>query len=166
MWKRWKPLEEFDRLFEEFGNLNFEGRPEEAKYFGYSAYVGPDGIPHVKTFGNVEALEPVGPERLEPPEPGDARKPYADVLVDEKRGELIVTAEMPGIEKKDVKLNATEREIEISAETKDRKYHNKVPLETDIEPENTSATYNNGILEIKAPLKGPGKSQGHDIKVG
>lgn len=166
MWKRWKPLEEFDRLFEEFGNLNFEEQPEEAKYFRYSAYVGPDGIPHVKTFGNIGTPKPEGPRRLEPPEVAGTREPYADVLVDEKRGELIVTAEMPGIEKKDVKLNATEKEIEISAETKDRKYHKKVPLKTEIDPEKTSATYNNGILEIKAPLKGPGKSQGYKIKVG
>ncbi len=155
MWKRWKTFEEFDRLFEELGNLDFEKLPGETKYFGYSAYIGPDGIPHMKTFGNVGALEPEG-----------TRAPYADVMVDEKNREVIVTAEMPGIDKKDVKVNATEREIEISAETEDRKYHKKVPLETEIDPKKTSAEYNNGILEVRAALKGSGKSQGHNIKVG
>lgn len=159
-------FEEFDRLFGEFRNLDFEKLPGETKYFGYSAYIGPDGIPHVKTFGNVGPLEPKRPARLETPEPEGTREPYADVMVDEKNREVIVTAEMPGIEKKDIKLNATEREIEISAETKDRKYYKRVPLETEIDPKKTDAKYNNGILEVKAALKGQGKSQGHDIKVG
>ncbi len=165
MWKRWRIFDEFDGLFGELGNLDFEKLPNETKYLGYSAYVGPDGIPHVKTFGNVGALKPKRPERLETYEPEGTREPYADVIVDDANREIIVTVEMPGIEKKDVKLNSTETEIEIKAETKDRKYYKKVPLRAEIDPEKTHATYNNGILEIKAPLKGPGDAKGHDIKV-
>lgn len=164
MWKRWRMFEEFDRFFEELGTLDFEKLPDETKYFGYHAYVGPDGIPHVKTFGNVGVLGTRRPEQIEAPEEG-TREPYADVIVDEKNRELIVTAEMPGIDKEDVKLHATGTELEISAETDGKKYYKKVTLKAEIDPEKTHSKYNNGILEIKAVLKGPEKSKGRDIKV-
>lgn len=165
MWKRWKIFEEFDRLFDEFKDTDFEKLAGETQYFGYSAYVGPDGVPHVETFGNVEELGPKSPERLEIPDVDGVREPYADVIVDEKKNEVIITAEVPGIDKKDVKLSATEKEIEIRAEAKDHKYYKKVPLETSIDPEKARAKYNNGILEIKAPLKGLEASRGHNIQV-
>jgi HSP20 family protein len=165
MWKRWNIFEDFEKIFEELRHLDFEKLPGEAKYFGYSAYVGPDGIPHVRTFGNVGAHESGKPEQLSAFEPKGTREPYADVIVDEKNKEVIVTAEMPGIEKKDVKLHATEKEIEITAETDERKYYKLVPLGAKIEPEKTRSTYNNGILEIKAPLKGPKEPEGFDVKV-
>jgi HSP20 family protein len=165
MWKRWKIFEDFDKIFEELGRLNFEKLPGETKYFGYQAYVGPDGVPHVKTFGNVKGLEEKLPEQLGALEEEHTREPYTDIIVDEKNKEVIVTAEMPGIEKKDVKLHATEKEIEIKAETEERKYYKKVPLGAKIVPEKTHSTYNNGILEIKAPLKGPEKTEGFDVKV-
>ena len=165
MWKRWKIFDDFEKIFEEFERLDFEKLPGETKYFGYEAYVGPDGIPQVRTFGNVGELETHTPKRLETPEPEGVREPYADVIVDEKNNEVIVTAEMPGIDKKDVKLHATEKELEITAETEDRKYHKLVPLGARIEPGKTHSTYNNGILEIKAPLKGPGKKEGFDVLV-
>lgn len=165
MWKRWKTFEDFDKIFEELGHLDFEKLSGETKYFGYSAYVGPDGIPHVRTFGNAGALEQKRPEQLGHAELEHTREPYTDVIVDEKNKEIIVTAEMPGIGKKDVKLNAARREIEIKAETDERKYYKKVPLGAEIVPEKTTSKYNNGILEIKAPLKGPGKSEGFDVKV-
>ncbi len=165
MWKRWKVFDEFERMFEEFGRLDFEELPGETKYWGYEAYVGPDGIPHVRTFGNVGELGTGTPKQLGTPEPEGIREPYADVIVDEKNREVIVTAEMPGIEKKDVKLHATERELEITAGAEDRKYYKLVPLGARIDPEKTHSTYNNGILEIKAPMKGPEKKEGFDVKV-
>jgi HSP20 family protein len=168
MWKRWKIFEDFDKLFESFERLDFENLPGETKYFGYEAYVGPDGIPHVKTFGNIAdfgKLTKKLPEQLEAPEEEHTKEPYTDVIVDEKAGEVILTAEMPGIGKKDVKLHATEKELEIKAETEQRKYYKKVPLVREIDPEKTHSTYNNGILEIKAPLKGQEEPEGFDLKV-
>ena len=165
MWKRWKIFDDFEKIFEEFERLDFENAPGETKYFGYEAHVGPDGIPHVRTFGNVGELEAEAPKELGTPEPESTREPYADVIVDDKNKEVIVTAEMPGIDKKDVKLHATEGELEITAETDERKYHKLVPLGAAIEPEKTQSTYNNGILEIKAPIKGPEKKEGFDVKV-
>jgi HSP20 family protein len=165
MWKRWKIFEDFDKLFEGFEQLDFEKLPGETKYWGYEAHVGPDGIPHVRTFGNVGELEGKLPERLEAPQEEHTREPYTDVIVDEKAGEVILTAEMPGIEKKDVKLHATEKELEITAETNERRYYKKVPLGAHIDPGKTHSTYNNGILEIKAPLKSPEKKEGFDVRV-
>jgi HSP20 family protein len=48
--------------------------------------------------------------------PSDYREPFIDVM--EKDKEIIATAEMPGLEKKDIKINVTEDMLVISAETK------------------------------------------------
>ncbi|MEE8401898.1 MAG: Hsp20 family protein, partial [Candidatus Hydrothermarchaeaceae archaeon] len=67
--------------------------------------------------------------------------------------------------KKDVNITATETEIKISAETKDRKYQKSIPLNAEIDPKKTTARYNNGILEIKAPLRHKEEHTGHSVKV-
>jgi HSP20 family protein len=48
--------------------------------------------------------------------PSEYREPFIDVM--EKDKEIIATAEMPGLEKKDIKINVTEDMLVISAETK------------------------------------------------
>lgn len=93
------------------------------------------------------------------------RKPFIDVFETDK--EVVATAEMPGLEKKDININLTEDKLEISAETKREEerqdkgytyrerrgesYYRSVYLPSNVYPDNTKATYNNGILEIKMP---------------
>ena len=48
--------------------------------------------------------------------PSEYREPFIDVM--ESDNEIIATAEMPGLEKQDIKINVTEDMLEISAETK------------------------------------------------
>ncbi|MFH1774687.1 MAG: Hsp20/alpha crystallin family protein, partial [Methanobacteriota archaeon] len=95
-----------------------------------------------------------------------AREPFTDVIVDEKNSEVIVTAEIPGVAKEDIRINAAEDSIEIRAETRDKKYHKNLPLAVEINPNSTNAKYNNGILEIKARLqKASLLRKGVDIKI-
>jgi len=97
--------------------------------------------------------------------PSGQREPFIDVM--EKDKEIIATAEMPGLEKKDIKINVTEDMLEISAETKQEEkkeekgyiyrerrsgsYYRAISLPSPVDPDNSKATYENGVLEIKMP---------------
>jgi HSP20 family protein len=128
-------------------------------YYGYSVTVGPDGKPHVREFGNAK------PTRRGTFEVG-SREPFVDTVVDEKEGKLKVVAEMPGIEREDIRLEALEDSLSIHAERGERKYDAKVPLSVPVEVNSASATYNNGVLEVKLKLKGSQpKPKGVNIKI-
>ncbi len=91
------------------------------------------------------------------------RKPFIDVFETDK--EVVATADMPGLEKKDININITEDKLEISTETKREEekkekgyiykerrgesYYRSVLLPATVDPSNAKATYNNGVLEVK-----------------
>jgi HSP20 family protein len=97
--------------------------------------------------------------------PAERRQPFIDVIETDK--EVIATAEMPGLEKQDIKINLTEDRLEISAETeheekKEEKgyvyrerrsgsYYRAISLPSPVDPDNSKASYKNGVLEIKMP---------------
>jgi HSP20 family protein len=97
--------------------------------------------------------------------PAEHREPFIDVMDGDK--EIIATAEMPGLEKQDIKINVTEDMLEISAETKQEEkreekgyiyrerrsgsYYRAISLPSTVDPDNSKATYENGVLEIKMP---------------
>jgi HSP20 family protein len=93
------------------------------------------------------------------------REPFIDVIENDK--EIIATAEMPGLEKQDIKINVTEDTLEISAETKHEEkkeekgyiyrerrsgsYYRAISLPSPVDPDTSKASYENGVLEIKMP---------------
>ena len=95
--------------------------------------------------------------------PAEYRQPIIDLTETDK--EIIATAEMPGLEKQDIKINLTEDRLEISAETKHEEkkeekgyvyrerrsgsYYRMISLPSPVDPENARASYKNGVLEIK-----------------
>lgn len=113
------------------------------------------------------SLEPFG-GRLEP-----FREPYSDVIESDK--EVIVTMELPGVEKSDIKITTTDNSVEISAERRsaaeekreergyimrERSYssfYRKIPLSASVDPSRAKASYKNGILEIVLPKTGEPK---------
>jgi HSP20 family protein len=129
-----------------------------AVYYGYSVTVGPDGKPHVREFGNVKPTSrgtfQVG-----------TREPFVDTVVDEKSNELKVVAEMPGVQREDIHLEALENSLNIRAEHGDRKYDTTVPLNEPVDTSTASATYNNGVLEVRMKLKGSARPKGVNIKI-
>jgi HSP20 family molecular chaperone IbpA len=66
------------------------------------------------------------------PELSSEREPLAEVSASGK--EIKVTVEMPGIEKKDIKVNASDDQVEITAEgaTTNKKYRKVVDLPSDV----------------------------------
>ena len=128
-------------------------------YHGYQITVGPDGKPYVREFGNVKP----GARGLV--EQSNISEPLVDTLVDEKNKSLIITAEMPGISKEDIKVNVSSNIIVLHGEKGNKKYHTEIPVKTGLEDSSAKASYTNGILELRIKLKGPLKSNGREIKI-
>ncbi|KAG2478048.1 MAG: Heat shock protein HSP20 [Nitrosopumilales archaeon] len=140
--------DEFDRFFKSmFRSVNLDDLFEGVKStgctgpfcYGYTMTVGPDGKPVVKQYGNAK------PE-LSPK--SDTREPLVDTLVDDKEKIVKLVAEMPGVEKKDVKIVVDGKIVNIDAENGDKKYHVKVPIQHKVDENSVKASYKNGILEI------------------
>lgn len=136
------------------GNITVEG----PYYYGFAMTVGPDGKPSFREFGNVR---PTGRGLVEI----GSREPSVDTVLDEKGGTFRLIAEMPGIEKKDIKVEATEASVSISAGNNDRKYSTEVPLNHEVDPDSAKVKYTNGVLEVIFRLKKPLKAKGVDVKV-
>jgi HSP20 family protein len=125
-------------------------------YYGYTMTTGPDGTPVVKEYGNVK------PGQLPT---SDIREPLVDTLVDEKEKVLTLVAEMPGVEKKDVKVVVEDKTVCIDAEHGKKKYHAKVPIKQKVNKDSAKASYTNGILELKFKLEEPEKPKGKTVEV-
>ena len=64
-----------------------------------------------------------------------------------------VIAEVPGIEKKNLDIDATEEEIHIKGSQDERNYNKQVKINGKIKPKSITASLRNGILEIRAEWK-------------
>ena len=158
-------FEEFEKQIEEMNDLMEKMMRETGKeplVYGFSMHIGPDGIPHVEQFGNVRQG---GMEQIGLPKGQDVREPFASSIIDEKNKELCITAEMPGIRKEDIELNAAENRLVIKADSNGRKYFKTIAVPAPIDPDSARAKYNNGVLEVTLKLKGSVKPEGKTIKI-
>ena len=145
-----KMQEELDRTFSEF--------------FSHTPYrqLGP---------GRRGVVQPV--ERM----PG-MRRAFVDVQETDR--DVIVTAELPGMDKEDIEVNITAERIEIKAEKKEEKteekegyktygkryhgFYRSVPLPSMVKADDAKATYRNGVLEVALPKKEIAKSRNITIE--
>ncbi|MCH7965945.1 MAG: Hsp20/alpha crystallin family protein [Thaumarchaeota archaeon] len=138
----------FDRIFRSMSNTFFsvddilegsKGNGSGPYYYGYTITVGPDGKPVVKEYGSVK------PDQLQT---SDTREPIIDTIVDEKEKVVKLIAEMPGVEKADVKIVVENNIVDISAEHDKKKYHVQVSLQQKVDENSAKASYKNGILQL------------------
>jgi len=158
---------EFNRIFRQMSNSffniddiydEFEGNGSNSGSYcyGYTMTVGPDGKPVVREYGNVKPS----------PHPiSDTREPLVDIIVDEKEKVVKLIAEMPGVEKTDVKIIVENKIVDLSAEHDKKKYHVKVPLQYRIDENSAKASYKNGILQIIFKLLEEEKPKGKKVEV-
>ena len=144
---------DIDDIFEEFkGN----GPTTGPFYYGYTMTVGPNGKPVVKEYGNVKpGVLPTA----------DVREPIVDAIVDEKEKLIKLVAEMPGVEKSDVKILVQDKSVDISAEHGEKKYRVKVPIKHKVDENSAKASYKNGILELVFKLIEEEKPKGKKVEV-
>ena len=100
------------------------------------------------------------------------------VDIREENREIIITADMPGVQREDISLKADEEGLEITAEgsqeikEENEKYIRKerskrmfrrtVQWPSKIDTETVKASYKDGVLEITAEKEG---SEGKDIEI-
>jgi len=128
--------------------------------YGYSVTVGPDGKPKVREFGNFKAETRMGKPYMDVKE---KREPLADVINTD--GEVRVIVELPGVEKKDIKLSGTEDKLTISVDTPERKYFKEVELPAKVDSKKATSKYKNGVLDITVPKKKEEKPKGETITI-
>jgi HSP20 family molecular chaperone IbpA len=92
---------------------------------------------------------------------------YPAITMYEENGEIVIEADLPGFDKKDIKVSAHKHSVEISATRKEVERdhvildqrplkilkHVHLPTEVD-ENSQLSAKYQNGVLTVKIPAKG------------
>ena len=116
--------------------------------YGYSVKIGPDGKPVVRKFGNIDAFSNVLGGGLTVKE---EREPLVDVI--KGPDDLRVVAEVPGVNKEDLRLTADENMLTIESITGQPRYHKKVELPEMVDPKTAKSIYKNGILEVSFKLK-------------
>lgn len=129
--------------------------------YGYSITIGPDGKPEIREFGNIKP----GEKRLGRPSISirEEREPLVDIINTD--GEIKVIAEIPGVEKEDIKLHGTETMLTISVDTPQRKYYKEVELPEKVDPKQAKSTYKNGVLEVTLPKKRGEAPKGEPIRI-
>ncbi len=156
----------FDRIFKKMSNsfFNIDDISEEFKgnsdsgscCYGYTMTVGPDGKPVVKEYENVK------PDLLST---SNTREPIVDTIVDEKEKIVKLVAEMPGVEKTDLKVVVENKIVDLSAERNEKKYHVKVPIQHKVDENSAKASYKNGILQLVFKLVEEEKPKGKTVEV-
>ena len=123
------------------GEINFDHIKKGMKgVYGFTINTATGGSPKVETFGNIKKT-PEGPKVDE------EREPITDVF--DEKDEVVIIAEMPGIEESDIKTDLKEDILEISAKGKNRTYHKELLLPVKVVSQNMSFKFINGILEIR-----------------
>ena len=116
-------------------------------YYGYQITVGPDGKPHIKEFGNVKpSVRGLGKRK-------EAKEALVDYSLDKKNNQIIITVEMPGVSKESIKINVTPKNVSLHAENGEKRYHNEIPVDVELDDTSAKASYINGILEVKVKVK-------------
>ena len=157
---------EIERIFQKISNPFFDGNDilegfngnsnSGPIFYGYTMTIGPDGKPVVNEYGNVKpGLAPIS----------DTREPLVDTIVDEKEKVVKLIAEMPGVEKSDVKIVVENKTVDLSAEHNEKKYQVKVPVQHKVDENSAKASYKNGVLQIIFKLIEEEKPKGKTVEV-
>ena len=101
------------------------------------------------------------------------RSPAVDMEETDK--EIIVKAEMPGLEPKDFQISLTDNMLTIKGEKQEEKteekknyhmverhhssFYRSIPLPSEVKGDKVEANYSKGIIEIKLPKSKPQKSK-------
>ena len=155
---------DFEKLFEEMEKMMeeaFQGAfPEMEQPFvrGFSVRIGPDGKPLIQEFGNKSLRAPSGEPQI-----SEEREPLTDVIEGNKT--VSVTMEIPGVDKDDIDLCATEDSLEITVDHPQRKYHKLLNLPCGVKPGTTKATYRNGVLDVEIERKEKKEKRGYRVDI-
>jgi len=148
-----KIMDDVKKMAEEMMKMFTNAQPGKPVVHGYKIEFGPDGKPQIEDFGNRSIRSPEGVLSI-----SEEIEPLTDII--EGENDVAITVEIPGVEKEDINLVATEDTLEIKVDSPKRKYHKRVDLPCNVKTKSTKATYKNGILDIVLDKKE--KKKDHD----
>lgn len=134
--------EDIARIFGEVRKVPKENKGIKPFIYGFAVNLGPDGEPRIERFSNINT-------DYDDKTIDDNIEPLVDVIELEK--DIRVVAEIPGVSKEDINLNAGQETLEIRVDTANVRFHKVVSLPTKVMPENAKASYKNGVLEVVLP---------------
>jgi HSP20 family protein len=124
------------------GEIHGAGKELKGIY-GFTVKVGlGDQAARVEPFGNIRTDKTTGQAVVE-----EIREPVVDLF--EEKDHLLIVAEMPGISAADVKIEARDDVLTITAAKGDKKYRKEVLLPGSYPKGKMRLSCNNGVLEIK-----------------
>jgi len=82
---------------------------------------------------------------------------------EDRNGEIAVTLDMPGIQKKDIELTVDKHMIKVKAKTEDRDYSFNKEMNMELNPNKVRANFNNGVLDVT--IKKAEESKGKKIAI-
>ena len=122
---------------------------------------------------------PRWPERWLRAEPREISAPSVDVFVEQN--DIVIKAELPGMEKDDIQVNLSNHTLTLQGEKKreekikeedyfcsERAYGSfsrTLELPGDVQGEKVSASFKNGVLEIRLPVAEAAKAKTIKVKV-
>lgn len=106
-------------------------------------------------------------------------RPRIDVF--EQKGKMVVKAELPGIEKKDLKVEFEDGDLILKGERKTEEeveeddyyrcersfgsFFRRIPLGFEVDPDAIKAQFKDGVLEVKLPIPKEHKTHAKTIAV-
>jgi len=103
------------------------------------------------------------------------------VEISEEKEQVIVKAEIPGLKREEIQVNLTDSLLTISGERKEEvekkekgyyysersygSFRRSIQLPAEVKPDRVSASFKDGVLEIRLPKTEQAKQKGVTIKV-
>ncbi|MCD6477849.1 MAG: Hsp20/alpha crystallin family protein [Candidatus Aenigmarchaeota archaeon] len=103
------------------------------------------------------------------------------VDIAEKKDKIVVTADLPGVDKENVSVRIVDNKLIIDAEQSEEekevdknylrqerrygKFHREILLPIEVEEDEAKAEMKNGVLKIEIPKKEKSKRRGKEIKI-
>ncbi|XGI84267.1 Hsp20/alpha crystallin family protein [Halorutilales archaeon Cl-col2-1] len=123
----------FDEIFEEVERMMKQLADENSEMRAYSFGLTPDDLrERATTDASNHGSEAETSPRVEVFDDDDSVR---------------VVADLPGVRKEDISLNATDDSLRIRASSDERRYDTTVQLPERVDPDTAEATYRNGVLE-------------------
>jgi len=83
--------------------------------------------------------------------------------IEDRDDSIVLTADLPGVEKKDIELSVHADSIAFRASTEDRNYDFGQSFDFELNPDGVKAIFNNGVLDVIVKKLEP--SKGKIIKI-
>ena len=132
-------VETGERVVRRTGEFTVKGLGKAKGIYGLNVRMGLGGLPTVEDFGNIRATN-------EGTVISDEREPLVDVF--DEGDEILVVAELPGVEQDDIRLEVSDDVLSLST-VGDGRFAKEILLPSAVEPGTMKTTCKNGVLEIR-----------------